>query len=189
MAPMETKKRKIMGDVNKQNYKVIAEKGRITAFGRNYISPHLFMTGFTYLRLVIEQGNKFKLEASFRAIPIVDDKKDNVLFIGFPSDKPVNKDIVSENIRIDRNMIFGDSSPLEIRLSLNDNVEVTVNDKYFMEGKRLELVFNTRKEGLRIGNILMHPFISIWLYFSSGYIRISKNNDYIRVAISDSISP
>jgi hypothetical protein len=171
--------RNTIGDLNSQVFKIVAEMGRISVFGRRFVSSHLILYDFHKLN-IITRINNIRVEAEYKKSPKIRDEGD-VLIIGNKRGISLGKYLIEDLEKIGE-YIKGYSKPLSINISVNDHVKLVINDKYVYEGARIELSY----EGIvnSFANILMYPFITLWILISEGFINAGKSDEKIKVIIT-----
>jgi hypothetical protein len=171
--------RNTIEDLDSQVFKIVAEMGRVSVFGRRFVSSHLILYDFHKLDITT-RVNDIRLEAEYRKSPRIRDEGD-VLIIGDKRSIGFEKYFVEDLEKIG-DYVKGYSKPLSINIDTDDHVKLVINDKYIYEGGRVELSY----EGVvdSFANILMYPFIVLWIMIGEGFINAGRSNGKIKVVIT-----
>ncbi len=171
--------RNTIRDLDSQIFKIVAEMGRVNIFGRRFVSSHLILHDFHKLNIITRISN-VRIEAEYRGSPRVKDEGD-VLIIGDKKNISLEKYLVEDLEKIG-DYVRGYSKPISINISVDDHVKLVINDKYVYEGASIELLYEG--DVISFANILMYPFIALWIMISEGYVNAGKSNEKIKVIVT-----
>lgn len=169
----------VLRRLESQFYKVVINDDKVYVLEKEYSVQHVFLTGFNKAEIIL-RNIRLKGVIDFENIPDIDLNDEILTIASRKQPRIIHKH--DEKLVMRNNLVEGESKPLSIRISEDEEYIVSINSNHVCRGTNISVNISANNPIL---NVLIYPLKIIWIYIPYGWIKLSREKENIEINIRE----